>query len=524
MNLPMPDLCTHSTTAPPPPSAAAVRTEARPDGLMTAAASAAAVAAVARHAERLAGPGPLGPAEARAQLRGLWALLRAAPAAGPDAHARCHPEADGECRPACPGWAAGPGDRGPFAARAAREARAFARLYPPGGPAEAALAAVYAARARDPRTAADPDLTYGEAPAATLRACLERLHGAYGAAQGGGFWDLGSAVGKPALTAALSGLYASARGVELVPELARAAREVAAGLPAAAAAAGLPAAAAVEFVEGDLARAEFGADTRTVFCHATCFGTALMRRVEARLATLRPGAFVLMLGKELRAADFQLLESSRRPASWGVGTFHFYQKLEGGATVQPGNPRARDAAAEFGPASEPAVLASLVRHTRSDAPGVGFEAACAVAFAARTEMNARNLVHLGAVDALRPLLRRGAEAGAAEAAGGDPDALHAAACLAVGHFAAQRGCGPALVASGVADDVLALLRRSASPGVRAACLSIVADLAANGGEGAAPALLAKGVDGALADFARSPHPAERMASEAATVALQNALA
>ena len=71
-------------------------------------------------------------------------------------------------------------------------------------------------------------------------------------------------------------------------------------------------------MEGDLDRAEFDADTRTVFCHATCFGTALMRRVEARLATLRPGAFVLMLGKELRAADFQLLESSRRPASWGV--------------------------------------------------------------------------------------------------------------------------------------------------------------------------------------------------------------
>ena len=63
-----------------------------------------------------------------------------------------------------------------------------------------------------------------------------------------------------------------------------------------------------------------------VFFNSTCFDEPLMSTLAARASRLRPGAFVLTMTFPLPSDEFELLEESAVPQSWGSATMYVQRK------------------------------------------------------------------------------------------------------------------------------------------------------------------------------------------------------
>lgn len=162
--------------------------------------------------------------------------------------------------------------------------------------------------------------TYGEFSTEALAAMLALAAPRPGEV----FYDLGSGSGIALLTAHLLHPFARSVGVEVLAPL----HELAVGQRDRFVAAlgdevaGRP----VELRLEDLRTTDLR-DADVVLGHWVCFDDAVMPAIEERLATLRPGARVLVASKWLSSEALEVVSSVDYPTKWGTeGTCRCYKR------------------------------------------------------------------------------------------------------------------------------------------------------------------------------------------------------
>ena len=173
----------------------------------------------------------------------------------------------------------------------------------------------------------EDSLTYGEIEFVPFLHLLGRLN----LAPGGVFCDLGAGSGRAVFAAALTGLFRTCLGVELLPHLCAAAEGLRVALHRHAAAHGVSEVSLPEiaFVEADLANAAVWAHADTVYVASLCFSDSLMQALVAAGAGLRPGARMLSLERlPVESRRFFALDGCEQMVmSWGECDVYLYRRL-----------------------------------------------------------------------------------------------------------------------------------------------------------------------------------------------------
>ena len=295
------------------------------------------------------------------------------------------------------------------------------------------------------------------------------------------FADLGSGVGRPALTAALLPEYGAVLGWEQVPHMHAASVAALDVLSSARHRTG----AAVTLADGDAASDAAVAAWRqadVLLFHAPLDGH-FAHAAGAAAAAMKPGTVLLSVGGVLpgTARHFQLLERRRLPLSWGMGTVFLSRRLDddrSGEADVGGLPGAHDDTPDIellrkDPRGLARIMAAMARHAAAPQPAA--EAACAAALAAKSELAARRLCapSAGGVRALSDMLVV-------------PGNMHltASALLALHALASHSCCAHALTDTAV-PALVDVLKTGVSggsapalpPGILAAAASSLADIA-----------------------------------------------
>jgi SAM-dependent methyltransferase len=165
--------------------------------------------------------------------------------------------------------------------------------------------------------------TYGE----VLPPAFHELISAVSPKEGEVFVDLGSGTGKAVFLAAMLFPFRHAIGVELLPGLGDAARQVLARYdteirPQ------LPPEnqqQRIEFIDGDLLQFDLsGVDV--VFGHAVCYDKPLLEQFTQKLESLKPGARVACIGPQLHSDALAMLGMKVIRLSWGTSLAALYQR------------------------------------------------------------------------------------------------------------------------------------------------------------------------------------------------------
>jgi trans-aconitate methyltransferase len=164
----------------------------------------------------------------------------------------------------------------------------------------------------------DQSLTYGEIVPHSFRALIDLAT----PKPAGVFFDLGCGTGKPVILAALLYEFSRLVGIELVPELTTAARQVYGTLTAQLIATGQPAP-ACEFVTGSFLDQNLS-QADVVYSHATAFTDALVEKMEAHLHSVRPGTRIALIGRHLDSSAFGLVKATSCEMSWGPSIAYVY--------------------------------------------------------------------------------------------------------------------------------------------------------------------------------------------------------
>lgn len=168
------------------------------------------------------------------------------------------------------------------------------------------------------------DFVYGEV---SLPAVWDLLQ-AVGAKPGDVFYDLGCGTGKAVLFAGLLFEFAKCAGIEYLQELHDYAEHslnrfhayIEPLLPA-----GRPRP-ALSFIHGDL-RDQDISDADIVFSHCTTWSDSLMDGVRDRAETLKPGAHIITVSRELPSQKCVYLGMVPVQMAWGAATGYLYQRM-----------------------------------------------------------------------------------------------------------------------------------------------------------------------------------------------------
>ena len=164
----------------------------------------------------------------------------------------------------------------------------------------------------------DRGLVYGEFPPAVLLALLAPLP----LSGEGIFVDLGAGAGQLVCAAALSGRFAEARGIELLPALCAVARQQAGRLTAEQPP---PRTARIQVLQGDLRTADVH-DAEVVFAYATCFHADTCAELAARLQTCQPGTWVISVSQPLPGAHLEAVRRHTCRLPWGETDIWLYRR------------------------------------------------------------------------------------------------------------------------------------------------------------------------------------------------------
>lgn len=171
---------------------------------------------------------------------------------------------------------------------------------------------------------ADPALTYGECTPEAVAHILAIT----GAKQGDVFYDLGSGTGKMVVYAAFLVPLKKSVGVELLPELHKAAatvgdryrqeiqpqfqdqrRET-----------------ALSFQLGDIFETDLS-DADIVVSHCcTCFDDALMQKLSDKLEACKPGTRIVTITRGLSSPAFESVSMTPCQMGWGQATANLYRR------------------------------------------------------------------------------------------------------------------------------------------------------------------------------------------------------
>jgi trans-aconitate methyltransferase len=169
----------------------------------------------------------------------------------------------------------------------------------------------------------DAATTYGE----VLPAPFHEMVSAVSPLEGEAFIDLGSGTGKATILAAMLFPFRRLVGVELLPGLGDAARQVLSRYDAEVRPLLPPERQqqSIEFIDGDMLEVDLsGIDV--VFAHGTCYDPSLMQRLTVKLEELKPGARAVIAGQTIHSPAFNLLGMKVMRADWGTSITSLYQR------------------------------------------------------------------------------------------------------------------------------------------------------------------------------------------------------
>jgi precorrin-6B methylase 2 len=141
------------------------------------------------------------------------------------------------------------------------------------------------------------------------------------------FFDLGSGTGKATLLAALAFPFSRVVGIELLPGLGDAARQVLRRYDAEIRPRLPPEnqRQRIDFIDGDFLVQDLS-EADVLFAHGTCYGPELMGKLTHKLAELKPGARVVMAGQTLSSPELVFQKMKVMKTDWGSALAAVYQR------------------------------------------------------------------------------------------------------------------------------------------------------------------------------------------------------
>lgn len=141
------------------------------------------------------------------------------------------------------------------------------------------------------------------------------------------FFDLGSGTGKATILAALTFPFSRVVGIELLPGLGDAARQVLSRYdgelrPQ------LPPEnqrQRIDFIDGDFLVQDLS-EADVLFAHGTCYGPELMGKLTHKLEELKPGARVVMAGQTLTSPELVFQKMKVMKTDWGSALAAVYKR------------------------------------------------------------------------------------------------------------------------------------------------------------------------------------------------------
>lgn len=165
--------------------------------------------------------------------------------------------------------------------------------------------------------------TYGEVtPVSLYELLLEATP-----KEGEVYFDLGSGTGKATLLAALTFPFSRLVGVELLPGLGDAARQVLRHYDATVRPELPPEQQQqrIEFIDGDFLEQDLS-QADVLFAHGTCYPPELMAKLAPKLSELKPGARVVLAGQTIQSPDFAFVKMKVMRADWGTALATVYRR------------------------------------------------------------------------------------------------------------------------------------------------------------------------------------------------------
>ena len=161
----------------------------------------------------------------------------------------------------------------------------------------------------------DKSLIYGEALPESLAEILKIVQPKKGEI----FYDLGSGGGKVVLAAGMMFPFRKVIGIEKIKELVDASQVVlrqAQDIPM------VP----IEFRCQDFLDADF-TDADIIFINSTCFSYETMDALAAKMESLKNGARIITVTKQMKADYLTEFKVRKFEFSWGEATVYFYKKI-----------------------------------------------------------------------------------------------------------------------------------------------------------------------------------------------------
>lgn len=164
----------------------------------------------------------------------------------------------------------------------------------------------------------DKSFVYGEAKVESLAEILKIAE----PKDGDVFYDLGSGGGKVVLAAAMMFPFRKAAGVEKIKELTEASETV----KTRAKDCGCQNLENIEFRCQDFLDTDFS-DADIIFINSTCLPCETMDALAVEMESLKNGARIITVTKQLKKDYLKEFESKKFEFSWGEATVYFYKKI-----------------------------------------------------------------------------------------------------------------------------------------------------------------------------------------------------
>jgi precorrin-6B methylase 2 len=141
------------------------------------------------------------------------------------------------------------------------------------------------------------------------------------------FFDLGSGTGKATILAALVFPFSRVVGIELLPGLGDAARQVLSRYDAQLRPQLPPEnqRQRIDFIDGDFLVQDLS-EADVLFAHGTCYGPELMGKLTHKLEELKPGARVVMAGQTLASPELVFQKMKVMKTDWGSALAAVYKR------------------------------------------------------------------------------------------------------------------------------------------------------------------------------------------------------